>query len=342
MGHDALTRRDALARIALASAVALMTACTREHGETLTIYAAVDRDTAAPILAAFAEQTGADLNVVYDSEAAKTVGLAKRVELERDEPRADVWWSGEALYTALLDQRGCLAPLDEGLLRDVARDPDPRGAGWIGFGLRLRVLVYREDLWPRPNAPPARVADLADPLLRGRVALARPVVGTSATHAAWLASSPEGTELLRAIAANEPLIVAGNAVVVRTVARGQALLGLTDSDDVLIGREDDSRLRFVIPDQDGGGAIWTPSTAGVIAGAPNAALARRFVLFLAGAGGEDRLSTSRTRNLPVTRGVPPPPELPSLATLHLASIDVTALATGWPATVARLESLFGP
>ena len=322
----------------LVLALALVSAaCSGERAaDRLVVYAAVDRTTAAPLLEAFEAASGARVDVVYDSEAAKTVGLAKRLELERDHPRADVWWSGETLYTALLESAGCFEPCAlDGL---PAREPDVRGECWVGFGARLRVLVYRRDLWPWPDEPPRGLTAMTDPRLAGRVVLARPTVGTSATHAAWLASRAEGSEWLDDLAANGPLLVAGNAHVVEAVLRGQALLGLTDSDDALIARARDPRLVLVVPD---GPVVFTPSSAAVVRGAARGDLAGAFVRFLASEAGERALAASPARHVPLARALAPPAELPRLAELELAELDYRRLAEGWTELQRSLAERLG-
>ena len=42
----------------------------------------------------------------------------------------------------------------------------------------------------------------------------------------------------RALQANRPFLVDGNSVVVNLVGRGEAWIGLTDSDDIAAGRRD--------------------------------------------------------------------------------------------------------
>ena len=307
----------------------------------LIVYAAVDRSSALPLIRAYQRARGIRIRPVFDNEAAKTAGLARRVLLERKAPRADVWWSGEALFTERLDQAECFEALPSRMPAKGRSDPY-HGNSWVGFGVRLRVLVYRKDRWPHPETAPRRIADLARPELRGRVILARPLYGTSATHAAWLLSQPRGREQIKAIAANRPLLVAGNAQVVEAIHRGQALLGLCDSDDALIGQERDPRLRFAIPDQEPGGlgVVATPASAAVILGAPHAVEARRFVAWLASPEAETLLAATPSRNLPTHDEAAGPSELPPLKALHLAPLNLRVLASQTREHRSALKRLF--
>lgn len=321
----------------------LLASCSESRGAraSLVVYAAVDRETAEPVIAAYERASGVDLRVVFDSESAKTAALAARLELEQERPRADVWWSGESLFTCLLEAKGCFAPLE--LERGEEREPDLKGDAWIGFGGRLRVLVYRTDLWPAELPLPNSVHDLARPELHGRCVLAKPTVGTAATHAAWLAAQPQRRELLHALEANAAMFVASNSAVVRAVAKGQALLGLTDSDDALIACADEPRLRFAIPDQEAGGmgVMWSASSAAVVAGCAEPRRARAFVAWLASAEGESVLARTASRNLPFALEASSPLEFPAMRELHLARVDYARLSADWEGTRAFLVELFG-
>ncbi len=290
--------------------------------DALTVYAAVDRATAAPVVEAFERAEGVRLRVIHDAEALKTVGLAERLRREKARPTADVWWSGETFHTARLAADGCFEPLESG---DGAAEGE---RPWVEFAARLRVLVYRPDTWPFGD-PPRDLAVLADPRLKGKAILARPTVGTSATHAALLAGTPAGRALLDAIAANDVMVVAGNAHVVTAVRKGQAWVGLTDSDDAAIGRDGDDGLAFVparhaaeLAGTDG--VVVVPSSAAVVRGARHAALARRFVRFVAGPEGEALLARSAARHLPLEPFGPSPvaPDgIPALAGLATVPVD---------------------
>ena len=65
--------------------------------------------------------------------------------------------------------------------------------------------------------------------------MAFPLFGTTATHLLALRQhwgAERWSSWCEALAANRPFLEEGNSQVVRRVARGEALIGLTDSDDV--------------------------------------------------------------------------------------------------------------
>src|SRR5688572_25968904 len=90
--------------------------CNREPSATdpgaggeVVLYTSVDEPFARPIVAEFEQRTGIKVLLKTDTEATKSVGLAARLEAEKDNPQADVWWGNEVFHTINLAERGVLA-----------------------------------------------------------------------------------------------------------------------------------------------------------------------------------------------------------------------------------------
>jgi iron(III) transport system substrate-binding protein len=210
----------------------------KNAGRPVILYCAQDQVFAEPILAEFTKQTGIAVKPVFDSEAVKTVGLANRLLAERDHPVCDVFWGNEEFRTRQLAAAGVFRATN----------------GWTAFGQRSRRLVVRQDRFavvfsnqysvshsPRPLNTDALNTDhfaftaLTNAAFRGRVSLAFPLFGTTATHFLALRQQWGESNWLvwcRALTAHRPFLEEGNSHVVKRVARGEALIGLTDSDDI--------------------------------------------------------------------------------------------------------------
>src|SRR5688572_5439822 len=110
--------------------------------------------------------------------------------------------------------------------------------------------------------------------------MAYPLFGTTATHllalrqhwgeAAWRV-------WCRNLAANKPFVVDGNSMAARFVVRGEASVGLTDSDDRATGAREGAALKSlrIAPE-----TLLIPSTVGVVRPAPNPKAAHRLFEFL--------------------------------------------------------------
>jgi iron(III) transport system substrate-binding protein len=252
----------------------------------VVIYAAQDQVYAEPILREFEKQSGIKVKAVYDSEAVKTVGLANRLLAERSHPQCDVFWGNEEMRTIQL------ATLD------VFRETN----GWATFGHRSRRIVVNANFvnlggtrstasqtgaekngtgWnPSLPSPPRSLLELTNEMWRGKIALAFPQFGTTAAqfHALkqfW------GEELwfawCRALAANKPFIVDGNSVVVKLVGRGEAWIGLTDSDDIAAERREGSPVAPLPLNEE---SLLIPNTVAVIRQAPHWASAQKLFEYL--------------------------------------------------------------
>lgn len=299
----------------------------------VVLYTSTDAFLLPPILDAFTRESGMKVRVVGDTEATKTTGLVERLLAERDRPRADVWWSNEALGTITLARAGLL----EGYAskqETTLGGPWPatlRAADrtWYGFAQRARVIAYHEGRVQASEAP-TRLRDLTAARWAGRVGIARPQFGTTRTHIAALIAM-HGEEPVRnwllALRDNGVRVYDGNSAVVRAIAMGEIDVGLTDSDDVFAGRRQQWPVGMTFESVDrpnarfeglpSTGAIVIPNTVAIVRGGPNPNSARRLADFLLSAEVEKILMESDSRNWPVREalakegGLPPlPPAAP--------------------------------
>ena len=163
----------------------LLSGCWRSTGSEVVVYTALDSEFSAPIFAQFTAKTGVAVLPKFDAESTKTVGLAEAIAAEGGRPRCDVFWNNEILHTLRLKQRGLLEVYPPPIAESYpAAYRDPQGF-WHGFAARARVLIVNTKLVGERGRP-ASILDLADPKWRGRTAMAKPLFGTTATHAACL------------------------------------------------------------------------------------------------------------------------------------------------------------
>lgn len=235
----------------------------------VVLYCAQDQPFAEALLKTFTERTGIGVRPVYDSEAVKTVGLANRLAAEKGSPRADVFWGNEELRTRQLDALGVFG----------TNQWNPGGPGWVAFGQRTRRLVVHSSLVEESERPRS-LMELTNARWRGRLSLALPHFGTTSTHfhalrAAW--GETAWKDWCRALAANQPFLEEGNSHVVRRVARGEAQVGWTDSDDIEVAMKEGAPLRMLDLEVD---FLAIPNTVGLVGPAPPGSPARVLVEFL--------------------------------------------------------------
>jgi iron(III) transport system substrate-binding protein len=151
--------------------------------------------------------------------------------------------------------------------------------GWAAFGYRSRRLVINTNMLPVASAPHS-LLELTNAQWHGKVALAYPQFGTTGTqfHALrqlWGAERWENW--CRALAANKLLVVDGNSVVVKLVGKGEASIGLTDSDDIGEGQ---SNGLPIVPLPINEETLLIPNTVGIVRNAPHSDPAEKLFAFL--------------------------------------------------------------
>jgi iron(III) transport system substrate-binding protein len=267
--------------------LAALASCGGESGapEEVVVYASVDQNVAEPVLERFEEETGIPVRAVYDVEAAKTTGLVNRLLAERDRPQADVWWSGEFAQTVTLAEAGVFVPYDSPSADDLPESLRPADDLWTPFGGRARVFIVNTDRL-QPEEYPESIWDMVDPGVDGaEVAIAYPVFGTAATHAAALYAAlgeERAREMFRDMAASGVRVVDGNAVVRDLVADGRLAFGLTDTDDACGAIERGAPVALVFPDQGPGeiGTLVVPNTVALVRGGEGEASATALIDYL--------------------------------------------------------------
>ncbi len=243
--------------------------------EKVVLYCAQDQVFAEPILANFTKQTGIQVKPVFDSEAVKTVGLANRLLAEREHPVCDVFWGNEEFRARQLAAAG------------VFRETN----GWAFFGQRSRRLVVNTNRLAMVDYP-SSLMELTNSRWRGKLSLAFPLFGTTSTHLNALRLHWGESNWLvwcRALAANQPFIEEGNSHVVQRVARGEALVGLTDSDDIESGRREGLPVAALPLTLE---LLLIPNTVAVIRDAPHPTAAQKLFEYLQKATVREQLAAS--------------------------------------------------
>lgn len=328
----------------LAGGLALLsTACTPKPD--LTVYCSLDQEFGEPLLRRFEAETGLKLRIEFDVEANKNVGLAMRIREESARPRCDVFWSNEFAQVVAMGEDGLLQPYASPSAADIPeRFRDPQGL-WHGFAARARVFIVNTT-----RLDPAQVKsmwDLFDPRHAGRVAMAKPLAGTTNTHMLALfsvlgeAQARRYVETAQRLGAEGKLNLAnGNAHVMRLVREGQADFGWTDSDDFNVAREAGAPVAAVYPDGDGVGTMLIPNTVCILRSAPQLENAKRFVDWVLRPEIEAELAASRSAQIPVRAAVPRPAHVIDADEFKAMPLDLREVGREVRQRSTELQELF--
>lgn len=308
----------------------------------VVVYTSVDQVFSEPVLKRFEKEKGIAVKAVYDVEASKTTGLVNRLLAEKQRPKCDVFWNSEFARTILLKRQGLLAAYDSPSASDIPSLFRDRDRCWTGFSARARVFVYNRNLLREGDVPPS-IFDLASPAWKGRVALAYPLFGTTATQMAALyvaLGKDKAESYLKALQGNGVVLVDGNAVVRDLVVEGRLPLGLTDTDDVSVAIGAGKPVGMVFPDKGGLGTLLIPNTVALVRGGPHPETGKILIDYLLSHRVESLLAFSEAAQIPVRAAVERPAGVPDPSSFTAMAVDYEAVARAMDEAARFCQSLF--
>jgi iron(III) transport system substrate-binding protein len=271
--------------ILLSLMLLLITSCDSNTKNSVVIYTSVDRNYSEPIFNAFEKETGIKVLAVYDVEATKTTGLVNRLINEKENPKADVFWNGEILQTIKLKENNVLDKYKSKNADTLPNKFIDSKEYYTTFGGRLRVFIVNTDILEESQYPKS-VFDIISPDYDlSKIAIAKPLFGTTATHVAALYAKLEENDVydfFSTVSNSKINIVDGNSQVRDLVSSGKLAYGLVDSDDALSAINKGLPVKIVFPDQNDNmiGTLLIPNSVSMIKNGPNNNNAKLFIDYL--------------------------------------------------------------
>ena len=330
------------AGVLLALALSLIPWGSVLAAESLIVYSARKEELLRPAAEAFQRETGIKVTLF----TGKAGELARRIEIERTNPKGDLFLGTTAGVAELLRRKGLLEPYSSPSARELPDEFRAPDWTWVGVTGRVRVIIYNKTLVKESEAPRS-FFDLTDPKWKGKVVVASMGERTTVGHlAAIMALRGEEftTRYIKGLKANGLKVLNNNTEVRKAVARGEYAIGITNHYYYLLQLHENpaSPVGIVYPDQGPGdmGAPVYSITAAVIKGARNLGPAKKFVDFLLQPKGNRLLVEGEF-------------EIPLLPGAHLMGTDKGIRGLGEfkraPVTQAqvadfepKIEKLFGP
>lgn len=270
-------------------------------GGEVVVYTSEDKVFSEPVLQQFEKKTGIKVRAIYDTEETKSTGLVNRLIAEKDNPQADVFWSGDPVRPALLEIRGITTPYISSAAADVPKIYKDEDGHWTGFSARARIILYNTNL-VNTDEKPLSLFDLTKPKWRGQVAIANPLFGTTSIHMAALfiiLGDEKAKKFLNDLKANGVKIVSSNGEVKRLVARGEVKMGITDTDDANVAIKEGSPVKVVFPDQTSIGTLIMPNMVCLIKNSPNQENGKKLIDYLVSKEVEKSLAWAACAQMPL-------------------------------------------
>lgn len=337
------------AYLLLAAALLALCGCgakSTEPGDEaeVVVYTAHDSVFSEPIFAQFEQVSDVVVRPKFDVESTKTVGLVNAIMAESSRPRCDVFWNNEILNTLRLAERGLLEVYKSPAAENYpAAFKDAEGK-WHGFAARARIIICNTKLVPESDRPDS-IYDLADENWRGKTAIAKPLFGTTASHAACLFAAlgdEQARKYFQSLKDNDVQILGGNKQVAEAVGSGAAAFGLTDTDDALQMIEQGLPVAIIYPDQQPGGlgTLFIPNTVCIIRNGPHPEGARKLVDYLLSPPVEQALAEGPAGQIPLNPAVDVKTKVETPKTVRAMDVDFKAAAAQWDAAAKYITENF--
>jgi iron(III) transport system substrate-binding protein len=248
----------------------------------LVIFSARKEELIKLVVDAFEQDTGIKTTIL----TGKAGELARRVEIEKNGPKGDIFLGTTAGVTELLRRKGLLEAYPSPYAKEVSTEFRAPDHTWIGVTGRVRVIIYNRNLVPDSQAPRSFL-HLTDDKWKGKVTVASMGERTTVGHFAAIMAI-KGEEFTKSYAQrlkeNGLKVLNNNTDVRKAVARGEYAIGITNHYYYMLQLQEDpkSPIGIVYPDQgpsEMGAPVYSITTA-IIKNAKNMGAAKKFIDFL--------------------------------------------------------------
>jgi len=318
----------------LITIVIFIISCNKDQNEVI-IYTTVDQIFSEPILKDFEKETGIKAKAIYDTEETKSTGVLNRLIAEKNNPQCDVFWSGDPVRTIVLKNKGITIPYKSETSKGINSTFKDSENHWIGFSARARVLIYNKKMLADTLIPKS-IFDLTNNNLKGNVAIANPLFGTTTFHISALFSvlgDEKAKQFLSDLKDNDVMIATSNGDVKKRVMQAEVFCGLTDTDDAFEAMKENANIGIVFLDQNGIGSLIMPNTVNLIKGSKHKENGKKLFDYLLSKETEAKLAISCAQ-MPLNKGVDIPKNIPSLDSIVPMKID-------YDKTSKKLEEIQG-
>ena len=290
--------------------------------DTLTVYSGRSQTLVHPILLAFGEWLGVDIEVRYGGSSSTAATLLE----EGDNTPADVVFLQDPGSLGSLAAAGMLAELPQETLEEVdlrLRDPNGR---WIGTSGRARTVIYNTDAINPETDLPDSILDFTSEEWKGRVGWAPWNGSFQAFVTALRLTKGDETarEWLEGMRDNEARDYPNNVSIVQAAANGEVEVGFVNHyylERFLSEYGPDFKARNYYIGNGDPGALVLVAGVGILEASDNRHTAQEFVDFLLSEPAQQYF-TSEIKEYPVAAGVVPEGDLPPIDSLDPPDVDL--------------------
>ncbi|KQV25984.1 iron ABC transporter substrate-binding protein [Yonghaparkia sp. Root332] len=317
-----------LALLALPVAGLLLAGCAATPAEeeaAFTLYSGRDEDLVQPLIDAFTEETGIQVDVRYGN----TPEMAALLLEEGDATPADVFLSQDAGALGALSDAELFATLPDDITGAVTPEFSSTDGSWVGVTGRARVVVYDGERLSADELPDSIDGYVTDEW-RGRLGVAP----TNASFQSFITAlrviegEDAAEQWAEALSNNDPQIFESNVPILTAVNDGALEAGLINHyywfrQAAEVGADNmRAQLKFLTPGD--AGSIVNVTGAGLLSGAAENEDARAFIEYLVSQAGQGYF-VNETFEYPLVPGIEAAEGLPALESLVTPDFDLSDL-----------------
>jgi iron(III) transport system substrate-binding protein len=284
--------------------------------DSLTVYSSVDEENAKKLLDAFTKATGVKVRFTFLSSGPAVA----RIEAEKNNPQADVWFGAPSENHVALREKGLSQPYVSPLAKDLAaKFKDPEGY-WTSFYMNpLGFASNLNTLKQKGAEPPVSWADLLKPEFKGQVQVPSPQTsGTGYNMVAALVlimGEDKAFDYLKKLNPSIQTYSQSGTAPSKAAAIGQAGVGIQFTPAFLQLIEEGYPLKVTFPKE---GVGFEAPAISILKGAPRAELAKKLLDWAISLPGQNALTDAKTYFFPVhakaglSKGLPAFNEIPTI------------------------------
>ncbi|MCK5930956.1 MAG: ABC transporter substrate-binding protein [Fulvimarina manganoxydans] len=324
-----MTKRTAtVVTLAMASQLAAMAAAS-----ALTVYTSVDEENARILLDAFNADTGVDVDMVFLSSGPALT----RIEAEKAQPQADIWFGAPSENHIIAKERGLTEPY---ISKNVDALPDAFKDGegyWHAIYTNPLAIGIRNDILKERGAPvPASWEDLKNAQYEGLIQMPSPQ--SSGTAYAMILTLVElmgedkAFEYMKALGPNVQTYTQSGTAPSGALGVGETPIAIQFTPGFLKLADEGYPVEVVFPSE---GVGYEVAATSIIKGAPDKEDAEKLVDWITSEKGQQALSEQKTYFLPVRKGVSGGTGVPALDDIKLVDTDAKFAAENKKRLVER-------
>jgi len=284
--------------------------------DSLVVYSSVDEENAKKLLDDFTKATGVKVRFTFLSSGPAVA----RIEAEKNNPLADVWYGAPSENHVVLKEKGLSQPYVSPVAKDLAAKFKDTEGYWTSFYMNpLGFASNLNTLKQKGVEAPTSWADLLKPEFKAQVQTPSPQTsGTGYNMVAALVTimgEEKAFEYLKKLNPSIQTYTQSGTAPSKSAAIGQAAVGIQFTPAFLQLMEEGYPLKITFPKE---GVGFEAPAISILKGAPHPELAKKLVDWSISIPGQNALTDAKTFFFPVqakaklAKGLPAFGDIPSI------------------------------